>query len=165
MDKLDQRIQLVASKQFNELVDGWRRRQHDLPSRSEAIRRLVQKGLDFEEEFPLRMITAIIRPGRYEAVREALTEIGVQGITISEVKGFGRQRGRTEIYRGAEYEVFEVPKLRIDVMVPAALEDDAIAAISETARTGKVGDGMIFVAPLSNALRIRTGEEGPDATG
>lgn len=163
MEKLDQRIQLVASKQFNELVDGWRRGQHDLPSRSEAIRRLVQRGLEAEQEAPMRMISAIIRPGRYEQVREALTELGVQGMTVTEVKGFGRQRGRTEFYRGAEYEIVETPKLRIDVVVPVALEEAAMDAITDAARTGKVGDGVIFSGPLYGARRIRTGEEGDEA--
>lgn len=163
MEKLDQRIQLVASKQFNELVDGWRRAQTDLPSRSEAIRRLVQRGLEAEQEAPMRMISAIIRPGRYEAVREALTELGVQGVTVTEVKGFGRQRGRTEFYRGAEYEIIETPKLRIDVVVPTGLEQAAMDAITDAARTGKVGDGVIFSAPLYGARRIRTGEEDEEA--
>lgn len=163
MEKLDQRIQLVASKQFNAEVDGWRRRQADLPSRSEAIRRLVHLGLAFEEEHPLRMITAVIRPDRYEAVREALTELGVQGVTATEVRGFGRQRGRTEIYRGAEYTVVEVPKLRLDVIIAAELAEPAVEAITEAARTGKVGDGVIFIAPLLGARRIRTGEEDAEA--
>ena len=163
MEKLDQRIQLVASKQFNEVVDEWRRGQPDLPSRSEAIRRLVHRGLEAEREAPMRMITAIIRPGRYEAVRDALTELGVQGLTISEVRGFGRQRGRTEIYRGAEYEIAETPKLRVDVVVPVALTEEAVDAITEAARTGKTGDGMVFTAPVAGARRIRTGEEEDDA--
>lgn len=158
MEKLDQRIQLVASKQFNEVVDAWRRTQADLPSRSEAIRRLVQLGLDHEEEHPMRLITAVIRPGRYEAVREALTELGVHGLTVTEVRGFGRQRGKTEIYRGAEYEVHETPKLRIDVVAPSAMEEEIVAAIVEHARTGKVGDGTIFVSPVRGVTRIRTGE-------
>ena len=163
MEKLDQRIQLVASKQFNELVDSWRRRQHDLPSRSEAIRRLVQKGLDFEEAFPLRMITAIIRPGRYDMVRDALTEIGVLGITVTEVKGFGRQRGRTEIYRGAEYAVNFLPKIKIEVVVPADATEKAVEAITTAAKTGQIGDGKIFVAPIEQTVRIRTGETDADA--
>ncbi|MEO1329069.1 MAG: P-II family nitrogen regulator [Pseudomonadota bacterium] len=157
-EKLDQRIQLVASKQFNELVDAWRRTQPDLPSRSEAIRRLVQQGLDFEESHPMRMISAIIRPARYEAVREALMELGVTGLTLTEVKGFGRQRGKTEIYRGSEYTVVETPKLRIDVVVPAERLEEVTSVIADTARTGKVGDGMLFVAPLIGVQRIRTGE-------
>lgn len=163
MEKLDQRIQLVASKQFNEEVDAWRRKQSDLPSRSEAIRRLVQLGLEFEEAHPMRMITAVIRPACYEAVREGLIGIGVQGLTLTEVKGFGRQRGKTEIYRGAEYTIFETPKLRVDVVVPLEMVDDALRIITEHGRTGKVGDGMIFVTPLSGVQRIRTGEADADA--
>lgn len=165
MEKLDQRIQLVASKQFNELVDGWRRLQSDLPSRSEAIRRLVQLGLEHEEAYPMRMITAVIRPGRYEAVRDALTALGVHGLTVTEVRGFGRQRGKTEIYRGAEYEVQETPKLRLDVVAPSAMERDVVETITEHARTGKIGDGAIFVSPVGSVTRIRTGEEDSDVVG
>lgn len=163
MDKLDQRIQLVASKQFNEVVDEWRRDQPDLPSRSEAIRRLVHRGIEAEREAPMRMITAIIRPGRYEAVRDALTELGVQGITVAEVRGFGRQRGKTEFYRGAEYEIAEVPKVRLDVVVPVSLIEDAVDAITDAARTGKTGDGVVFVGEIKAARRIRTGEEDAEA--
>ncbi len=165
MEKLDQRIQLVASKQFNELVDDWRRNQSDLPSRSEAIRRLVQQGLEFEEAFPMRVLSAVIRPDRYEAVREALNTLGVAGLTMTEVRGFGRQRGKTEFYRGAEYEVFEVPKIRIDVILPASLAEEAADAVTEAARTGKVGDGVVWLAPLQMVRRIRTGEENAEVTG
>ncbi|MEM9723909.1 MAG: P-II family nitrogen regulator [Pseudomonadota bacterium] len=111
----------------------------------------------------MRMITAIIRPGRYTEVRDALSELGVQGLTVTEVRGFGRQRGRTEFYRGAEYEIAETPKLRIDVVVPSGLEEAALDAISEAARTGKTGDGMVFTGPVTGARRIRTGEEKDDA--
>lgn len=157
-DKLDQRIQLVASKDFNQKVDAWRRTQEDLPSRSEAIRRLVYLGLVHEEEYPMRLITAVIRPHRYEAVRDALSEIGVTGITTSQVTGFGRQRGQTEMYRGSEYEVKEVPKIKIEVAVPSGLLETALDVITRTAETGKIGDGKIFVTSLSGAVRIRTGE-------
>lgn len=163
MEKLDQRIQLVASKEFNRIVDEWRRKQADLPSRSEAIRRLVQSGLDAEREHPMRAITAIIRPDRYDAVRDALIELGVQGLTVAEVKGFGRQRGRTEFYRGAEYEIHEVPKLKLEIVAPSGMAEAIADAIAETARTGRVGDGVIFEAPVGGARRIRTGEEGEDA--
>lgn len=165
MEKLDQRIQLVASKEFNDEVDGWRRTQADLPSRSEAIRRLVRLGIEAEQEAPMRLVTAIIRPGRYEAVRDALTELGVQGVTVTEVRGFGRQRGRTEIYRGAEYEIAETPKLRLDIATPTALLDPVLDAVTEAARTGKVGDGVLFVTPVYQARRIRTGEQNEDAIG
>ncbi len=157
-EKLDQRIQLVASKEFNQKVDAWRRTQEDLPSRSEAIRRLVYNGLVFEEEYPMRLITAVIRPHRYDAVRDALSEIGVTGITATQVTGFGRQRGQTEMYRGSEYEVKEVPKMKIEVAVPSSLEEMALDVIVKTAETGKIGDGKIFITPLKGAVRIRTGE-------
>ena len=165
MEKLDQRIQLVASKQFNELVDAWRRTQPDLPSRSEAIRRLVQIGLEHEEAHPMRQITAIIRPSRYQAVRDALTKIGVAGLTVTEVRGFGRQRGKTEIYRGAEYDVQETPKLRVDVVATADMEQEVVDAIISEARTGKVGDGAIFISPIRSVTRIRTGESNEDVMG
>ena len=157
-DKLDQRIQLVASASFGKVVDDWRRTQHDLPSRSEAIRRLVHLGLQHDEDHPMRMITAIIRPHRYEAVRAALMELGVSGVTASEVRGFGRQRGQTEFYRGAEYAVSEVPKMRIDVAVPSTILEAVIDAIQKAAGSGKIGDGKIFVTGLTEVVRIRTGE-------
>ena len=157
-EKLDQRIQLVASKEFGQKVDSWRRTQSDLPSRSEAIRRLVYLGLVHEEEHPMRLITAIVRPHKYGAVCDALSELGVTGITASQVTGFGRQRGQTETYRGAEYEVKEVPKIKLEVAVPSTLLEDALKVIIDTAETGKIGDGKIFVTSLSGAVRIRTGE-------
>ncbi|MEL6279802.1 MAG: P-II family nitrogen regulator [Pseudomonadota bacterium] len=113
----------------------------------------------------MRMISAIIRPGRYEPVREALTELGVHGITVTEVRGFGRQRGKTEIYRGAEYEVKETPKLRIDVVAPSTMEEEIVSTIVEQARTGKVGDGTIFVSPIRGVTRIRTGEADQEVIG
>lgn len=157
-EKLDQRIQLVASKEFGQKVDGWRRTQSDLPSRSEAIRRLVYLGLVHEEEHPMRLITAIIRPHKYATVRDALSELGVTGITTSQVTGFGRQRGQTEMYRGAEYEVKEVPKIKIEVAVPSSILEQSLDVITKAAETGKIGDGKIFVTSLSGAVRIRTGE-------
>ncbi|MCI4664868.1 MAG: P-II family nitrogen regulator [Neomegalonema sp.] len=110
----------------------------------------------------MRVLSAIIRPDRYEAVREALTELGVGGVTVTEVRGFGRQRGKREIYRGAEYEVMEVPKLRLDVVVPATVAEQAADAVTDAARTGKVGDGVVWLAPLQMVRRIRTGEENTD---
>lgn len=157
-EKLDQRIQLVASMTFGKVVDDWRRKQQDLPSRSEAIRRLVHLGLQHEEEHPMRMITAIIRPHRYEAVRDALTKLGVSGITATQVQGFGRQRGQTEFYRGQEYKTAEVPKIRIDIAVASGLAESAIEAIQKAAGSGKIGDGKIFVSGLTEVVRIRTGE-------
>lgn len=157
-EKLDQRIQLVASSSFGRDVDEWRRTQQDLPSRSEAIRRLVYLGLQHEQEHPMRMITAIIRPHRYDAVREALTKLGVSGITATQVQGFGRQRGQTEFYRGNEYQVAEIPKVRIDVAVSSGMAEAVIDAIQKAAGSGKIGDGKIFVSGLTEVVRIRTGE-------
>lgn len=157
-DKLDQRIQLVASKDFNQKVDAWRREQADLPSRSEAIRRLVQLGLVHDQEHPMRLVTAIIRPHKYDEVRDALSELGVTGVTASQVSGFGRQRGQTEVYRGAEYEVKDLPKIKLEVAIPATLLESVLDTIEKTAGTGKIGDGKVFVTSLSGAMRIRTGE-------
>ena len=157
-EKLDQRIQLVASASFGKDVDDWRRTQQDLPSRSEAIRRLVYLGLQHEQEHPMRMITAIVRPHRYEAVREALTKLGLSGVTATQVQGFGRQRGQTEFYRGNEYTTAEVPKVRIDVAVQSGMAEAVIEAIQKVAGSGKIGDGKIFVSGLTEVVRIRTGE-------
>lgn len=111
----------------------------------------------------MKMITAIVKPSRLEEVRSALQEIGIQGMTTSEVKGFGRQRGHTELYRGAEYQVDFVPKNKIEVAVSDELVESAIEAIVKGARTGKVGDGKIFITELNEVLRIRTGETGDNA--
>jgi nitrogen regulatory protein P-II 2 len=109
------------------------------------------------------MITAIIKPFKLDEVREALSEINVQGMTVTEVKGFGRQKGHTELYRGAEYVVDFLPKIKIEAAVDDAVVDQVIDAISGAARTGKIGDGKIFVADLNQVIRIRTGETGNDA--
>jgi len=106
----------------------------------------------------MKMVMAIIKPFKLDEVREALTTLGIQGLTVSEVKGFGRQKGQTEIYRGAEYHVSFLPKLKIEVVVAAEMVDAVIEAISSTARTGKIGDGKIFVLDVERAMRIRTGE-------
>jgi nitrogen regulatory protein PII len=111
----------------------------------------------------MKLITAIIRSFKLDEVREALTQAGVSGITVTEVKGFGRQKGHTELYRGAEYVVDFLPKIKVEAAVPAELVDHAIEAITQAARTGKVGDGKIFVSPLDQVIRIRTGEIGNDA--
>ena len=111
----------------------------------------------------MKMVTAIIKPFKLDEVREALSDIGVQGITVTEVKGFGRQKGHTELYRGAEYVVDFLPKVKIEAAVADDLVDRTIEAIEGSARTGKIGDGKIFVAPLEQVIRIRTGETGPDA--
>ena len=111
----------------------------------------------------MKMITAIIKPFKLDDVREALSEIGVQGITVTEVKGFGRQKGHTELYRGAEYVVDFLPKIKMEVGLDDGLLDQAIEAISKAANTGKIGDGKIFVSDILQAVRIRTGESGPKA--
>jgi nitrogen regulatory protein P-II 2 len=106
----------------------------------------------------MKLIMAIIKPFKLDDVREALTPLGVQGLTVSEVKGFGRQKGQTEIYRGAEYHVSFLPKVKIEVAVPPDLAEQVIEAIAKSAFTGKIGDGKIFVLDLERAVRIRTGE-------
>ena len=112
----------------------------------------------------MKLVTAIIKPFKLDDVREALSEIGVQGITVTEVKGFGRQKGHTELYRGAEYVVDFLPKVKIEVAIGAAQLDRVIETISKAANTGKIGDGKIFVVSLEQAVRIRTGETGSDAS-
>ena len=111
----------------------------------------------------MKLITAVIKPFKLDDVREALSEVGVQGMTVTEVKGFGRQKGHTELYRGAEYVVDFLPKVKIEAAIDDALQDQVIEAISKSANTGKVGDGKIFVVALEEAVRIRTGETGPGA--
>ena len=111
----------------------------------------------------MKLVMAIIKPFKLDEVRESLSEVGVQGITVTEVKGFGRQKGHTELYRGAEYVVDFLPKVKIEVAVDDDQLDPAIEAISKSAHTGKIGDGKIFVVPLEQAIRIRTGETGKDA--
>ena len=111
----------------------------------------------------MKMITALIKPFKLDEVREALSDIGVQGITVTEVKGFGRQKGHTELYRGAEYVVDFLPKVKVEAAVADALLERAIEAIEGAARTGKIGDGKIFVAALEQVVRIRTGETGVQA--
>ena len=111
----------------------------------------------------MKLITAIIKPFKLDEVREALSEINVQGMTVTEVKGFGRQKGHTELYRGAEYVVDFLPKIKIDAAVDDAIVEQVIDAIQSAARTGKIGDGKIFVSDLNQVIRIRTGETGNDA--
>ncbi len=111
----------------------------------------------------MKLITAVIKPFKLDDVREALSEIGVQGITVTEVKGFGRQKGHTELYRGAEYVVDFLPKVKIEVAIDDDLVERVIEAITKTANTGKIGDGKIFVFDLEQAIRIRTRESGPEA--
>jgi nitrogen regulatory protein P-II 2 len=123
-----------------------------------AVNRLLNSRIS-----AMKMVTAIIKPFKLDDVREALSEIGVQGITVCEVKGFGRQKGHTELYRGAEYVVDFLPKVKLEIAIDDALLDQVIEVISSSANTGKIGDGKIFVTPVEQAVRIRTGESGSDA--
>lgn len=111
----------------------------------------------------MKMVMAIIKPFKLDEVRDALTELGVQGLTATEVKGFGRQKGQTEIYRGAEYSVSYLPKVKVEVVVDDVLAGQTVEAIAKAANTGRIGDGKIFVIDVSSALRIRTGETGAEA--
>ena len=111
----------------------------------------------------MKLVTAIIKPFKLDDVREALSEIGVQGITVTEVKGFGRQKGHTELYRGAEYVVDFLPKVKLEVAIASSMLDQTLEAITKAANTGKIGDGKIFVTELTQIIRIRTGETGEEA--
>ena len=111
----------------------------------------------------MKLITAIVKPFKLDEVREALGDLGVAGVTVTEVKGFGRQKGHTELYRGAEYVVDFLPKVKLDIVVADEMVDKVIDSISKTAHTGKIGDGKIFVMNVEDAIRIRTGEKGNDA--
>lgn len=111
----------------------------------------------------MKMVTAIIKPFKLDDVREALSEIGVNGVTVTEVKGFGRQKGHTELYRGAEYVVDFLPKVKLEIAIKAEMLDRVIEVIRDAANTGKIGDGKIFVTNLEEVIRIRTGESGPEA--
>ncbi|MDZ5699330.1 MULTISPECIES: P-II family nitrogen regulator [Phyllobacteriaceae] len=111
----------------------------------------------------MKLVMAIVKPFKLEAVREALTDLGIQGLTVTEVKGYGRQKGHTEIYRGAEYAVSFLPKVKVEVVVDSDLVDQAVDAIATAAKTGQIGDGKIFVHNIEKAVRIRTGETDTDA--
>lgn len=111
----------------------------------------------------MKLVTCVIKPFKLDEVREALSEVGIAGLTVTEVKGFGRQRGHTELYRGAEYVVDFLPKVKIEMVIVEELLDQAIEAITTAARTNKIGDGKIFVTDVERVIRIRTGEEGADA--
>lgn len=116
-----------------------------------------------DKDFFMKLITAILKPFKLDDVREALSDIGVKGVTVTEVKGFGRQKGHTELYRGAEYVVDFLPKVKVEVAVMDEMVEPAIETITRIASTGKIGDGKIFVTNLEQVIRIRTGETGPDA--
>ena len=111
----------------------------------------------------MKLVTAIIKPFKLEEVKDALAEVGIEGMTVTEVKGFGRQKGHTEIYRGSEYTVDFLPKVKLELALPDELVDRAVETITKAARTGKIGDGKIFVTTLVDVIRIRTGERGPEA--
>lgn len=111
----------------------------------------------------MKLITAVVKPFKLDDVRTALSEVGVQGMTVTEVKGFGRQKGHTELYRGAEYVVDFLPKVKIELAVDDSMVEQAVEAITKAAQTGKIGDGKIFITALEEIIRIRTGETGPDA--
>lgn len=111
----------------------------------------------------MKLITAVVKPFKLDDVRTGLSEVGVQGMTVTEVKGFGRQKGHTELYRGAEYVVDFLPKVKIELAVDDSMVDQAVEAITKAAQTGKIGDGKIFITPLEEIIRIRTGETGSDA--
>ncbi len=111
----------------------------------------------------MKLITAVIKPFKLDDVREALADLGVQGITVTEVKGFGRQKGHTELYRGAEYVVDFLPKIKLEIAISTDLVDNTVEAITKSAATGKIGDGKIFISSLDEVIRIRTGETGTDA--
>jgi len=116
-----------------------------------------------DKERPMKLVMAIIKPFKLDAVRDALTAIGVQGMTVTEVKGFGRQRGHTEIYRGAEYQVTFLPKTKLEIVVSDEMAESVVETLRGAASTGQIGDGKIFVLDLTEAVRIRTGESGPEA--
>jgi nitrogen regulatory protein P-II 2 len=111
----------------------------------------------------MKMIVAVIKPSRLDAVLDAVTEAGASGLTVTEVRGYGRQRGKTEVYRGAEYEVKLLPKVKLEIAVPADIVDAVMEALQASANTGKIGDGKIFVLPVEQAVRVRTGETGEEA--
>jgi nitrogen regulatory protein P-II 1 len=111
----------------------------------------------------MKLIEAIIKPFKLDEVKDALNEIGIEGITVTEVKGFGRQKGHTELYRGAEYVVDFIPKVKLEIAVPDEMVAKVVSAIEDTAKTGRIGDGKIFIIPLDEAIRIRTGEKGEEA--
>jgi nitrogen regulatory protein P-II 1 len=115
------------------------------------------------EGMGMKLVTAVIKPYQLDAVKEALSTLGVSGLTVSEVQGYGRQKGHTEVYRGAEYSVDFVPKVRVEVLADDTLADKVVDAVVESARTGKIGDGKVWVTPVETVVRVRTGERGTDA--
>jgi nitrogen regulatory protein P-II 1 len=148
-------------------IEGWRASCETIPAgspaRSAGGRRRTRMVAPDREAEPMKKIEAIIKPFKLDEVKDALHEIGLQGLTVVEAKGFGRQKGHTELYRGAEYVVDFLPKVKIELVVADDLVDRAIEAIQQAARTGRIGDGKIFVTDIHDVIRIRTGERGEDA--
>ena len=164
MSKQDQRIQLVASSEFRQEVDKWRRDQTDLPSHSESIRRLVRIALRLEKGERMKLLTAIIRPHKYNDVRDALISIGIEGLSATEIKGFGRQRGSTGgIDKVEEYDDEFLVKMKLEVIVEDEDAEKVTEAIKKSAYSGKIGDGKIFIYNIDQVIRIRTGEKDSDA--
>jgi nitrogen regulatory protein PII len=133
------------------------------PYLARAVQQALPTQKQIEAEFLMKKIEAIIKPFKLDEVKEALQEVGIQGITVTEAKGFGRQKGHTELYRGAEYVVDFLPKVKIEIVIADELVDRAVEAIQNAARTGRIGDGKIFISTIEHAIRIRTGEAGNDA--
>jgi nitrogen regulatory protein P-II 2 len=130
---------------------------------TKGIRSRASSGDENKGKLSMKLVVAIIKPFKLDEVREALTTLGIQGLTVSEVKGFGRQKGQTEIYRGAEYSVSFLPKVKVEVAVSEELAEQVVEAIQKSANTGRIGDGKIFVLEISQAVRIRTGETNSEA--
>jgi nitrogen regulatory protein P-II 2 len=149
----------LAGRPSDALARGFRK----WPPTGARHLKAARNGLSHYSEDFMKLITAIIKPFKLDEAREALSAIGVSGITVTEVKGFGRQKGHTELYRGAEYVVDFLPKVKIEAAVSDDIVDQAIEALERAARTGKIGDGKIFVTPIEQVIRIRTGETGADA--
>jgi nitrogen regulatory protein P-II 1 len=158
------------------VVTGWKHRGYDrdTPARHASTRRGWPSpaawtldprpvAVEEEEDDDVKLVTAIVKPHKLEEVKDALQELGIQGLTVSEVRGYGRQRGHTELYRGAEYAVEFVPKVKLEVLAADTQVDDVIDAVIKYARSGQVGDGKVYVTPVDRIVRIRTGEEDGDA--
>ena len=137
--------------------------QRGRPDQRRPAAPVAQDAASYGDKRSMKKIEAIIKPFKLDEVKEALQEVGLQGITVTEAKGFGRQKGHTELYRGAEYVVDFLPKVKIEIVMPDAMVAKAVEAIRNAAQTGRIGDGKIFVSPVEDAIRIRTGESGNDA--
>jgi nitrogen regulatory protein P-II 2 len=160
-------VRQAVPRRQDPAAGSWHRTCKPSAQQAAVVPAWVPHGSDVSFEQPgvqtMKMVTAIVKPFKLDEVREALSGIGVQGVTVTEVKGFGRQKGHTELYRGAEYVVDFLPKVKIEAAVDEGIVDRVIEAIESSARTGKIGDGKIFVTSLEQVVRIRTGETGKDA--